>query len=87
MKKSLLTIAIVLGMTFGAFAQNGGVFGYGDSRGGDAIDQSRADGDALISLPGSHGEEEDSSAAPLGGGAMLLIGFGAAYAFTKRNKK
>lgn len=86
MKKLVLTIAIVLGMGIGAFAQNGGVFGYGDSRGGDAVDQSRDEGDGLISLPGSHGDENDTSAAPLGSGALLLIGFGAAYAMTKKRE-
>ncbi len=37
-------------------------------------------------LPG-HGESDDQNASPLGGGALLLIGFGAAYALKKRNEK
>ena len=33
---------------------------------------------SLLNLPNSHGDNNDQ-AAPLGGGALLLIGFGAAY--------
>ena len=83
MKKIFLTIAIVLGMTFGAFAQ-GGIFGFGDTIGGDN-DQSYDRTDPIFSLPSSHGSDEDES--PLGSGALLLIGLGAAYAMTKRNKE
>ena len=39
----------------------------------------------MINLPGSHGTTNDESA-PLGGGALLLIGFGAAYAMRRRKK-
>ena len=35
----------------------------------------------------THGTEGDADAAPLGGGALLLIGFGAAYALSKKNRK
>ena len=34
----------------------------------------------------AHGTNEDADAAPLGGGALLLIGFGAAYAMSKKKK-
>ena len=39
-------------------------------------------------LPGTpnHGED-DNQPAPLGSGALLLVGFGAAYALKKRSKK
>ena len=37
-------------------------------------------------LPGSHGLEVDGTT-PLGGGALLLIGLGAAYAFGKRRRE
>ena len=36
-------------------------------------------------LPQYHGMDTDSEA-PLSGGALLLIGFGAAYALKKREK-
>ena len=84
MKKLALTIAIVLGMTIGAFAQGGGLFGKGETR-GDAGEMNR--GGALgIGLPDDHGGNGDVGA-PLGSGAFLLIGFGAAYAMSKRRKE
>ena len=90
MKKTLLTIAIVLGMTLDAVAQKqgGGLFGMGDQRQTDNYDYSfstRSGGGLL--LPDSHGETGDQPSAPLGGGALLLIGFGAAYALKKKNNK
>ena len=91
MKKIFLTIAIVLGFALSTFAHGGGVFGYGDSRDGNFSDASRGEGDGtFISLPTTHGAEGDISAqeeGPLGSGALLLLGFGAAYAMAKRNKK
>ena len=36
-------------------------------------------------LPGHNSDQNET--APLGGGALLLIGFGAAYALKKRSKK
>ena len=83
MKKLVLTIAIVLGMGIGAYAQ-GGLFKYGQE-----AEQTRGDGMMRggfgPGIPG-HGESDDQNA-PLGGGALLLIGFGAAYALKKRNEK
>lgn len=86
MKKTLLTIAIVLGMTLGAVAQKqgGGLFGMGDQRGYMTEQEDRNGEGLLLGLPGSHGSTEDQS--PLGTGALLLIGFGAAYALKKRQK-
>ena len=89
MKKLALTIAILLGMTFGASAQffgdnepqskGGGLFGYGQTRDGEQ------GGSATPLLP-IHGQTENQDA-PLGSGALLLIGFGAAYAMSKKNRK
>ena len=83
MKKLALTFAFLIGMCLGAFAQ-GGLFGMGSTRNGESNNSSKSDG-PMISLPSSHGETNDQ-AAPLGGGALLLIGFGAAYALKKRKK-
>ena len=89
MKKLVLTIAIVLGMTFGASAQyfgdngqpqGGGLFGRGETR-----DGGNASSVSAPLLPG-HGLNTNQDA-PLGGGALLLIGMGAAYAMAKKNKK
>jgi hypothetical protein len=54
------------------------------------LDFNKTDDDTPF-LPG-HGFNYNQDAdvepeAPLGGGALLLIGFGAAYAMSKRNKK
>ena len=88
MKKLALTIAIVLGMSFGAFAQDevfvqqsGGLFGYGNTS--ESI--FARTGGLVLSLPDSHGATDDVTA-PLGSGALLLIGFGAAYALKKKRK-
>ena len=97
MKKTLLTFAIVLGISLAASAQwGGGLFQYGEVSDEDyygsawyALDQNnefqRNVGLLTPGLP-IHGEA-DNMDAPLGGGALLLIGFGAAYALKKRCKK
>ena len=94
MKKLALTIAIVLGMCITSFAQNqrgGGLFQYGwvsDEEfygiGYSYQDFDRTD--PLFPRLPIHGEDDNQNA-PLGSGALLLIGFGAAYALKKRNKK
>ncbi|MBR4148240.1 MAG: hypothetical protein IKU00_10230 [Bacteroidales bacterium] len=82
MKKLALTIAIVLGMGIAASAQ-GGLFQYGFE---DEYGLNRDGGLLTPGLPGEHGLP-DNQDAPLAGGALLLIGFGAAYALKKRNEK
>lgn len=96
MKKTLLTFAIVLGISMSSFAQwGGGLFQYGEVSDQDyygsvwyALDQNNEFQRNSLLMPGLpiHGEN-DNMDAPLGGGAFLLIGFGAAYALKKRNKK
>ena len=92
MKKLVLTIAIVLGMTIGASAQyfgdngqpnGGGLFCRGEIRDGAAgVDETHTP-----FLP-VHGSDQNGDAeTPLGGGALLLVGFGAAYALAKKNRK
>ena len=101
MKKLVLTAAIVLGLVMGSFAQEysqkkkgGGVFGYG------SVPQLRDD-EAGLYLPGDglHGifgnadgtdtyyDPTEWNWMPLGSGALLLMGFGAAYAMMKRRKE
>ncbi len=87
MKKTIITLAIIFGLGLGVYAQ-GGLFGYGavsdeEYYGYGANDRTTGD---MPLLPG-HGGTENAPAAPLGGGALLLIGFGAAYALKKRNKE
>ena len=82
MKKLVLAIAIVLGMGIGAYAQGGGgLFKYGET-----TEQNREGGIMTPGLPGKHGGNGNADA-PLTGGALLLIGLGAAYAMKKRNEK
>ncbi|MCQ2319725.1 MAG: hypothetical protein MJZ91_00145 [Bacteroidales bacterium] len=89
MKKLVLTIAIVLGMTFGASAQyfgnsqpqGGGLFGRGETP--DYGNDRTANNLPLLPNHGETGNQD----APLGSGALLLIGFGAAYAMAKKNRK
>ena len=89
MKKLVLTAAIVLGFAMGSYADgifqnnennNNGLFGRGE--------MNRVTETGSPFLP-YHGSElnGDADEVPLGGGALLLIGFGAAYALTKKNKK
>ena len=91
MKKLVLTVAVVLGMTLGASAQ---YFGgnNGQSQGGGLFSRGEtpdyADGGTGTGTPmlPAHGQNTNQDA-PLGSGALLLIGFGAAYAAAKRRKE
>jgi len=78
MKKVALILSLVLGLTVCTYAQ-GSLFNR------DGGDQEEMRGGGMPGLPGEHGLE-DNQDAPLGGGALLLIGFGAAYAMSKKNK-
>lgn len=101
MKKLAITFAIILGISVGAYAQRG-LFGYGEVEKEDTyniawysfyLDQDEI-GNGLFDLfrggelPNTPPHDEPGNQpAPLGSGALLLIGFGAAYALKKRNKK
>jgi hypothetical protein len=95
MKKLVLTAAIILGFVMGSFAQNqqnnGGLFNRGATN-----DKGTRDGGTFsLCLPGHNfttnwnggSQGHDDDLLPLGNGALLLIGFGAAYAMAKRKKK
>ncbi len=91
MKKLVLTIAIVLGMALGASAQHfgdngqqqgGGLFGRGET-----CDADNGGNTAAPLLPGHGLNTNQDAETPLGSGALLLVGFGAAYALSKRSKK
>lgn len=89
MKKTVFTIAIVLGMACSAFAQHGGMFGRGPERQSEKYN-SRSDENSggMINMPNVHNRDKDTDAAtPLGGGVLLLVGLGAAYVFKKKNDK
>ena len=98
MKKQIMTIALVLvlGMTALAQQAGGGLFNRGEI-GHSSYDRNSPswapfflpvhggnfNGDAEV----DPGPDPTDPPAPLGGGALLLVGFGAAYAMTKRKKE
>lgn len=98
MKKQIMTIALVLVLGMTAFAQQagGGLFNRGEI-GHSGYDRNSPYWDPFF-LP-EHGgifngdsdldpgPDPNDPPAPLGGGALLLVGFGAAYAMSKRKKK
>lgn len=86
MKKTLLTIAIVLGISLCSFAQ-GGLFGYGTVSDEQYYNAGTRDPQTGLILPQSHGADTDQTGVPVGSGALLLIGFGAAYALKQRKNK
>ena len=83
MKKLTLTLALLLGVSLTTFADGGGLF----QRGSDNTEESTGMMNRDFKGPGlpGHGETTDQPA-PLGSGALLLIGFGAAYALKKSKK-
>ena len=102
MKKLALTFAIVLGISLCSYAQGGGLFGYGEASETEesyniawySFYQDQEIDNGLFGLlrgggmPGLPGHGSDTNEpAPLGSGALLLIGFGAAYAAAKRRKE
>lgn len=82
MKKLFFVLSLVLGLSIAANAQSeGGLFHRGNP-----TDEKEEGGFAKV--PGLPPHNEDTNQpAPLGGGALLLIGFGAAYALSKKNKE
>ena len=90
MKKQLMTIAIVLGLSMTSFAQ-GGLFHRGANVDGTPAevsltgDGTKAAGVGTPMLP-IH-EQNGSQPAPLGSGIVLLTALGAGYAVAKRRKE
>lgn len=85
MKKLLIILSIVFGLSIASYSNNdGGIFKRGktpENENNSAIYNKGG----IPGLPG-HGENDDQSA-PIGTGIALLIGFGTAYAMYKQNKK
>lgn len=86
MKKLVLTLALLVALTSGVYAQReGGIFGKG------YVSEEVRDGNSSGSqplLPGSHGLDSDQNAdGPLGSGIAVLVGLGAAYVLGKRRKE
>ena len=89
MKKQLITLTLVLGMAMTGFAQDGMFHRANSGDNGNAIYESKGDDmfrtGGFPGLP-NHGETGNQDA-PLGSGIALLLGFGAAYAVTKKHNK
>ena len=83
MKKALLILSLVLGLTVGTYAE-----GQGSLFNRDGNDQEEMNGNRPGGImPGIPDHDQPGNQdAPLAGGALLLIGFGAAYAMSKKNK-
>ena len=91
MKRLAFTIAIILGIAIGASAQNRGLFDMGPENPfatNNVFERNEIDGGLFpIFLSNvQHGTGEDQDV-PLGSGALLLIGFGAAYALRKERPR
>ena len=91
MKKQVITLAIILGLSMTGFAQGGSMFhreNSGDN--GNAVYQDRSssnifkDGN-MPGLPGHGGSGNEN--APLGSGVVMLLGLGAAYAVAKKRNE
>ena len=90
MKKSIITLTIILGMTMTSFA-DGGLFHRGDNgqnsgyvyydaKGGEKP------GDAGTPMLPAHGSQNNENA-PLGSGIAVLMGLGAAYMVAKKRRE
>ena len=82
MKKTIMTIAIVLGLSMTTFADGGGLFQRGNTPGQKEVTNS---GLVTPNLP-NHGGDENADA-PLGTGIAVLTALGAAYLVGKRRKE
>lgn len=98
MKKTMLVLAITLGLCANAYSQcfvsvdkhnNRGLFCRGtmgdESYYGAGLDRYFNNNDLPL-LP-FHDLEDDQSATPIGSGALLLLAFGATYAVAKKRRE
>ena len=92
MKKQIMTIAIVLGLSMMSFAQ-GGLFHRGANADGSPSEVSiTGDGTKATTGEGTpmlpiHNQNDHDQPAPLGSGIALLTALGAGYAVAKRRKE
>ena len=90
MKKHIMTIAIVLGLSMTSFAQ-GGLFHRGANADGTPAevsltgDVTKGPGDNTPMLPIHN--QNDNEPAPLGSGIVLLTALGAGYVVAKRRRE
>lgn len=77
MKKIIFTVAITLGLAFGASAQSDGFFNNYSMDGG------QRSSDGIPELPNS-GQTGNQATTPLGSGLLILTALGAGYAVAKK---
>lgn len=87
MKKLVLTIAIVLGVSFGAMSQQGGgLFQRGASN--DCFGDDRMSNGFSLGMPNTYlGSTDNSDATPLGSGMLMFIALGTGYAIARRKRE
>ena len=91
MKKQIITIAIVLGLSMTSFAQ-GGLFHRGANADGTPAevsltgDGTKGPNDHTPMLP-NHNNDGSNQPAPLGSGIALLTALGAGYVVAKRRRE
>ena len=88
MKKLVLTIAVVLGLSLTTFANtnDGGLFQRGASESTYGVYGDRDGGVFTPGLPTDHNMNGDQEA-PLGSGIAVLLGLGAAYMVGKKRRE
>ena len=92
MKKTIVAVAILLGIGLSGMAQEGGGMlrrsqEYEQGRNANRMGY-RATGDGIgLVLPTEHGASDDTNATPLGSGVAVLLGLGAAYLVGKKRRE
>ena len=87
MKKLVLTVAIVLGLSMASFAEGGGLFGQGQTVEESTPSTMMYHRDGFPGLPGGGHGQGGNQPAPVGSGIAVLIGLCAAYAVAKKRKE
>ena len=92
MKKHIMTIAIILGLSMTSFA-DGGLFQRGNNAqngqksGFIFFDNQTREGEDIVPLLPPHTSDADESAVPVGSGIVLLTALGAGYVMAKRRRE
>ena len=82
MEKTIITLAIILGIAISASAQNRGLFGLGKSS-ADYDYSGNRDGENGIII----GNMQNDNPTPLGSGLLIMLGAGVGYVTLKKNKE
>lgn len=88
MKKLVLTIAIVLGLSMTTFANNdgGGLFQRGEATPENSTVFSNRENNPMLPNHNLEGNQ-DANELPLGSGIAVLVGLGAAYLVGKKRRE